>query len=193
MRYRVSIVSGAALLASCMPYVQPKRGEPHATAKVRIAYHSTYGSGMQHAVRVNGQRARVELPEGSLRTPYTTAIRLRPGTATWQFSTTFFHDDWRLRSRPVQPLPCASNAAAPRSQDPALRAACAYSPSPVSDMVHEQVIDAACDAKLEHVARRDAVYVVQYDFYANGQCTARCYQQRETGQGTFELARCTDS
>lgn len=196
---RLSALSLLLSLVGCLPYLQPGRGEPHALVKLRVAYHESYGRGLQHAVYLNGQTVSVPLPEGSVETPYTISLRVAPGRARWRFTAAFEHEEMRVSQRPppmAGPDACGLPMHGAQADDPQrgrLPMNCTPSMSPYpQEMTRVSVVDAGCTATSEHVARAGELYLLQYDFYGDDQCSLRCYEQHEAEGGAFELVPCSD-
>jgi hypothetical protein len=196
MRRSLSTLTAALALGACVPYYPPARGEPHALVKVRVAYHAQYQGDLQHAVYVNGQAVAVPLPPASVQTPYTTALRVRPGPVRWKFVSAFQHKSTRTvqLTQMGGPISCQLPAGSPGGDNPLhgpLPGACTpYLPYPAPPTT-EFVTDASCEAKAEHAVRPNEIYLVQYDFYGDGQCRARCYIQVEAADGQFRLTPCS--
>ena len=53
-----------------------------------------------------------------------------------------------------------------------------------------EVPDAQCQTSLAHVPRPGGAYLVQYEFFGHGQCTARCFRQLTFPDGRFQLIPC---
>lgn len=199
MYARLSVLSLLlSSLAGCLPYLQPRPDEPHALVKVRVAYHESYGSGLQHAVYLNALSVSVPLPKGSVETPYTTSLRVAPGRASWRFTAAFHHEERRMSQR-LTPLPGPVSCSRPPTSAGAdsplhgpLAASCTSQPAATqTEFTTHSVVDADCTATTEHEARAGEVYLLQYDFYGDEQCSLRCYEQREADGGEFELLPCS--
>lgn len=165
-----------AALTACRPvYREPSVNEPHAVVKVRIRHHATPGPRMQQIVRLDEESVPFETQ--------TFAVRVRPKPSTFELGTVFSHVTPQIRTRQVsESYACGS------SYGGGTRYCTRYRTETYTDYV--TVIDATCDRRLQLLPRVSETYLLQYDFYANDECSLKCFVQRPNDDGEFDMVRC---
>lgn len=189
----LSLVAFAVLGTGCVPrFEQPKLDEPHAVVKVRIAYHSNPKTTLRESVQLNEFAVEVAPKggRGSVETPLTAAIRVRPEPAHWQIGSTFSHDVSRTvrKSRQVgEQYSCGTQTIGTSTST---RYCTRYRTEWYNETVTDTIVDARCAASAKHNPIVGATYLLQYDFYEHDRCTVQCYEQKPTPDGGFALSRC---
>jgi hypothetical protein len=182
--HRLGVCWLAVLMASaCVPeYRQPDLREPHAVAKLRLAYHAWSGPMLEQTVMVDGSRVRnMPAPVQGGKGVATHAVLLRPGTVRWTIQTAFFHNDVSTHAETYtsdETRPCADTAcmqSAPQARN-------------VNKV--DRVDDATCEAGMKHTALAGEIYLVQFDFFADRRCSVQCFRQVSRPGGTIANAPC---
>lgn len=156
--------------------------EPHAVVKVRLAYHSAPGPQLAQTVMHNEARVE-EIPtpvvggDGVVNRP----VLVRPQPVTWTISSNFFHTVTTTSLQTVmvsRSYPCG-------------RSTCTTS-SPQTRTVTRTVMvsDGSCRTALAQYPQGQGVYLLQYDFFAHGHCTLRCFRQSPAPDGTAVNGPC---
>lgn len=177
------------IAAGCVHhYAEPRADEPHALMRVRAVHHHWAGPSLSERVQLNGYD--IEMPPAVRTAPRTRAIRVRPEPGAWSFETQFFHYRSRQELRPyTRQEPCGTTTTGfGRSRRTETRY-CTRTEQRW-ETVRDRIVDAACAAQVVHTPIAGGVYLVQYDFYAHGQCTAQCLRQLTQPDGTFRLIPC---
>jgi hypothetical protein len=154
-------------------YEMPSLSEPHATAKIRIAYHHSPGTNLEHLVLLNGHSLPVPLPpivpgEVSRGIP----IRLEP--AQYEVRAGFFHLVTVMQTH-TETYSCGPNATCTRM---------------VTTPVLTRVYDENCPRATSFAPQRDAVYLLQYDYFGSDRCTLACLREWPQPDGSFRNAPC---
>jgi hypothetical protein len=181
LRGRVPAMTRAALVvvallgvSACHPaYQPPSLAEPHATLKLRVVYHHTPGTQLNHLVLVNGHNAGVPEPvyvPGEI----ARAIPVRLEGTRIDVRSTYSHTITTMRMT-TQTYSCGVGRTCSRM---------------VTVPVTTRVTDAHCAQAAGLGPQRDAVYLLQYDYYGHGQCTLACMRQWPQPDGTFRNGPC---
>jgi hypothetical protein len=184
-----SLLAGAAfvaLAAGChLPYEPPSLSEPHATAKLRIVYHDTPRTELDQLLLLNGRRlavpAPVELPGQISR-----AVPMRLEDATVEVRTDFFHTITTYETR-TERYACGSTS---YSCGTSTCYNTTYCTRTVTTPVTTRISDAFCARAASLGAQKDAVYLLQFDFYADRRCTLACLREWPQPDGSFKNGPC---
>lgn len=180
--------------AGCYPrYRPPTANEPHALVKVRVNYHSQPGPQVDERVTIDGHTVPVPHLEAR-RAPRTTAVRVRPTFSRWSMGAEFFH----LITRQVQQnyteteqYACGTQRTGFGNNTSTQTRYCTRTHQRTRWVTQTQrVVDGSCRSGFALAAQVGATYLVQYDFYAHGQCAARCFEQRPAPDGQFTMQPC---
>jgi hypothetical protein len=155
------------------PYQPPSLAEPHATLKLRIAYHDTPGTHLNQVVLIDKHDAGVPAP---VRVPgeISRAIPVRLQATRVDVRSSFVHNITTLRSQ-QQTYTCGLNRTCSRT---------------VMVPVTVTVTDDHCARAFRLGPQQDGVYLLQYDFYGEGRCTLACMRQWPQPDGTFRNGPC---
>ena len=173
------------LLGGCVPeYRQPDLEQPHAVAKLRLAYHAWPGPMLEQTVMVDGSLVKVPLPVQGHAGAVTRTLRLRPGALWWSIRAAFFHNDVSTHAEthtPAENHPCDDIACT--------------EPAPQVHNVNtvDRVNDVVCEAGMKQQVVAGATYVVQFDFSAERRCTLQCFRQVSRPGGKVASAPCKGS
>ncbi len=164
--------------------------------KLRVNYHSQPGPQMTERITLDGHEIRVPYPEarGATRT---TAVRVRPKTGAWQLGSTFFHTITRRVPQTyteTERYPCGTQRSGFGNSTYTTTRYCTRTHLRTRYVTRtEQEVDGRCSVGFSLNPRVGAMYLLQYDFYAHGQCAARCFEQRPHPDGTFALTPCPNA
>ena len=170
-------------------YSEPAPNEPHALVRIRVVHHTVGGPQLEETVRLNGYA--IDMPPVPATAPATWAVRVRPEATTWRFGTTFFHIQHRqvLRTHTRQ-VPCGTTTGGYGRSTYTQTRYCSQTEQRW-ETVAERIVDAACDASSMHLPQVGGAYILQYDYYGHGQCTAQCLRQIPAPDGvSFRLMPC---
>ncbi|HEX2679294.1 MAG TPA: hypothetical protein VHM19_21735, partial [Polyangiales bacterium] len=167
------------MLGGCVArFEQPRLDEPHAVVKLRINYHSFPNTTLHESIQLN--RTEVDVTprggRGSLDTPLTTAVRVRPEPALWHAYSTFSHvvSHVEHRSRQItEQYPCGTQTIGSITST---RYCTRYRTEWYDVTVNDTIVDAACEATAQHLPKVGATYLLQYDFYEHRRCSLKCYE-----------------
>lgn len=161
-------------------YPQPSPDEPHADVQIRVVHHQEIAPRYDESVRIDGYP--VSFGEDGVGVRQTT-MRLQPGPVDWSFSTDFFHEvtTWQTQTYwQSQSYVCGSGRYGPQY--------CSRSvPMTRTVPVTVRVPDGGCTTGMRGAPLAGAVYLVQYEFVANGICQATC-QRLLAGPGGATVA-----
>jgi hypothetical protein len=176
-----AFLSVLTLVGCVRRYEEPPITEPHALVKFRVLHHEPLpNTSLSESVRLDGYDIR--LPDGAPTEPRLRAVRVRPHPASYRFTTEYFHTYSTTRTEYVtETYSCGGYGTNARTCTRTV-------PRTVTD--HHHVTDAACETGLSHAPLAGAVYVIQYDFYGAGACSASCYRQLDLPGGDFQLLPC---
>lgn len=162
----------------------PPAGAPYALAKVRIVHHAGVPGDLTDMIWLDD--ARVPLPEHGVGAPTSSARRIAPGPARWNVRAVFSHvEPWTRHDRSTMAVgPCGTDSLGRPIICNRLP------PSPMHPPNDPEVIDAVCEAHLQHLAEAGRIYLLRFDFYAGDYCTARCLLQTFDASGHFHLQAC---
>jgi hypothetical protein len=175
--------AGAALALTlaatgCHPrYEPPSLAEPHATIKARLVYHTASGRQIAQAVLINDHAADLPSPI-TIPGEVARAVLVRLESTRVSVDTTFYHVAYvtRLVS---QSYSCGSFNGVTRT--------CTRM---VPRLVATRVNDGSCEQVAGLGPRRDAVYLMQYDYFAPGRCTLACFREEPQPDGSFRNGPC---
>jgi hypothetical protein len=187
---RAPVVVALALLAmggaACRPrYEPPLLTEPHATAKLRIAYHHVPPTTLEQLVLINGHVADVP-PPVTVPGEVSRAIPLRLEGTGVDVRTSFYHMVTTYQTRTetyvcsTTTYPCG-NSTCTRSET------CTRT---VTVPVTVRVSDGQCAQAAGLGPQRDGVYLLQYDYYDAGRCSLACLREWPQPDGTFRNSPC---
>jgi hypothetical protein len=198
MRIGVLVIAVVACLGSAAMqprFEEPPASEPHALVKIRVAYHSYPRTLLNQTVSLNGLRVPLEPPGGTLDAPSSHAVRVPLEPLQWSFGSTFYHTVSQTTQQPytrTEQYYCGttySGYGTNRYSSPryCTRTQTAYRPVTTT----QTITDAACTTAVAQTPRQGAVYLVQYDYFENGQCTVRCAEQVPQADGSFRMEPCS--
>lgn len=182
--FGMAFLSG--VLSACMPaYKPPTANQPHAVVKLRRVYEDQAGTQLEELVVVNEHRALSEVSSALVSAPRTDAILVHPEAVSWEVSNTFFHTEQKyVREAYYVQEPYSSTESYSCGTSSSYRT-CSRSVTRYRSVTKYRnvwktvrVNDAACSARIAHMARQDAVYLLQYTYQQNRVCNLRCYEQR---------------
>ncbi len=182
-----------AALSACAPpiYQPPALSEPHATVTIRVVHHEVRGTLSRHETLVQGRRIPIGEREAIVQgAPLTRTVRVRPELAGWQFASAFWHSEQRLNTvYETERYPCGTQTT---GYGASARSSTRYCSRQVARQRWQtvQVSDGECERGFELAPRIDQRYVLQFDYYAPGQCRARCFVRLPQPGGGFQLAPC---
>lgn len=184
--WRVVVAFAASIVAGCHPpYQAPSLAEPHATVKVRVVYHDTPGTELEQAIHLNGHTLSVP-PPVTLPGEISRAIPVRLESASIDVNTSFSHTITRMESRTeqyqcgVSTYKCGTSTCTRTN----------YCTHTVMKPVTVRATDAACERAVGLAPRQDAVYLLQYDYFASGRCTLACLHEWPQPDGSFRNTPC---
>lgn len=187
--HRVLPVALMALAGCVSAYTPPRPDEPHAVAKIRVAYHASAGTGLHQVVTVDGHPVEVAEPVPGTDGTATSATLVRPVDTTWEISSEFFHLEMRQVMETYYTTEYYSCMQGFGQH--------AHMGSCSRQVSHQRwvsrsvpVTDMACTTGVRQIPRVGAVYLLQYDFYGQDRCTLACLEQIPTGPQTFRMAPC---
>jgi hypothetical protein len=166
-----------ALLAApaCHPaYEMPSLGQPQATAKVRVIYHRTPGTQLEHLVLVNNHALPVPLPP-FLPGEISRAIPIRLEPALYEVRAAYFHMVTIMQTH-AQSYSCGANGATCTRM--------------VTTPVTTRYNDEACSQAAAFSPQRDGVYLLQYDYFGQDRCTLACLREWPQPDGSFRNTPC---
>lgn len=170
-----AIVLLSLLAAGChTAYQPPNLDEPHALLKVRMVHHSQPGPSQHVFAIVDDAHVEGLLPGPSL----TFHTRLRPRPALLRLGSQFFHTYQRPETRTYQEGYSCGNGKT------------CYRTVTRTEWVTVTVVDAACQRDVPLTPRVGVEYLIQYDFYSHGECSAKCMVQTPNSEGSFDLSPC---
>ncbi len=178
------------ILVGCVPrYAPPSLDEPHATLKVRLVYHSAPGPQLSERIRL-GEHGIVIPPTIARRPPGTTGTfhtRIRPEPARFRTAASFFHmTTQRVQRMRTERYACGTSTTGyGNTRTTSTR----YCSRQVTDWVTQtvQVSDGHCETGTALQPQAGATYILQYDFFAAGQCTLRVLQEHTDPSGAVQL------
>ncbi|MEM6958830.1 MAG: hypothetical protein AAF645_24325, partial [Myxococcota bacterium] len=153
-------------------YQQPALDAPHASVRVRLAYHSPPTTALGEQLVVGGQR----LPLTPVRLrgesrDATMHFRIRPGVAAgWQMSSVFSHIESRMQMETYQEqYSCGSESY--RVGDTTQTRTRYCSRTRTRQVIRNvEVVDASCEGNAALLPQVAANYIAQYDFYGHERC-----------------------
>lgn len=161
-------------------YPQPAIDEPHADVQIRVVHHAEIAPQYDEDVRIASYAVHFTETTAGVRQ---TTLRVRPEPTEWTFQTDFYHPvtTWQTQTYwQSQSYLCGSSRYGPQY--------CSRSvPMTRTVPVTVRVPDGGCAASLPQTPLAGAVYLVQYEFIANGVCRATC-QRLLAGPGGSLLA-----
>ncbi|MEQ8455991.1 MAG: hypothetical protein RLO52_35575 [Sandaracinaceae bacterium] len=170
---------GGTVASGCVRhYQEPAVSEPHAVVRIRTIRHRWAGPMLDETVRLNAYAITMP-PAGP--GPTTHALRVRPEPAMWRFGTDFYHLEQRSRLETYQESYSCGTSSYPQTCTRTQTRTAYYT---------AHVTDAACQGVVQHEPLAGAAYLLQYEFYDHGHCTASCFRQLSSPSGEFQLIPC---
>jgi hypothetical protein len=177
--------------AGCVPtYRMPSLAQPHASLSVRFVFHSHPGPVRGETVLINGER--VERHATPLANDQATVreIPVLPAPTRLSVMASFSHQDTTMlptNTSTIQMVPCGTTQVG----DATMPMFCPqFVPDTTLMPVTTSTVDAACSQELPLQPQIGAVYLLQYDFAADGSCTLSCARQWPQPDGSFRSAPC---
>lgn len=182
----LAVLGALALLGGCVRgYSPPDIREPHADVEVRLVHHASPAPYFEEQMLIDGEA--VSFAESDGATSRTT-VRVRPQPTAYDFTTNFYHMETRM---------------VPQTYYETERYACGWDPRrggtqwctrsvPRTRMVAvtTRIDDASCATRLDHRPLAGGVYLVQYEFMANGVCRASCQRLLSGPDGALLATEC---
>lgn len=148
-------------------YPQPAIDEAHADVQIRVVHHAEIAPEYDEDVRIASYP--VSFTEVTTGVRQAT-LRVRPEPTEWSFQTNFFHSvtTWQQQTYwQSQSYICGTSRYGPQY--------CSRSiPMTRTVPVTVHVPDGGCSTAMPQTPLAGAVYLVQYEFIANGVCQATC-------------------
>ncbi len=182
---RSLLPAAAALFAlGCVRgYPQPSIDEPHADIQIRVVHHAEISPEYDEQVRIQSYGVSFTESHAGVRQ---TTLRVRPEATAWTFQTDFFHSvtTWQTQTYwQSQSYLCGSTRYGPQY--------CSRSvPMTRTVPVTVHVPDGGCSTDMEQIPLAGAVYLVQYEFIANGVCQASCQRLIAGPNGALLATAC---
>lgn len=172
-------------------YEPPPPSEPHAVVTVRVLHHAVRGTSSSHDTLIDGDRISLGPREAIVQgAPITSTVRVRPELARWRFASSFWHTEQRMETvYETERYPCGSQTTGYGSST---RTSTRYCSRQVTRHRWRtvRVSDGDCSRDMALAPRIDQRYVLQFDYYANDQCRARCFVRIPGPGGRFQLLPC---
>jgi len=111
----------------------------------------------------------------------TRAVLVRPGNVEWFVRSAFYHTYATYRtetSTTTESYPCDTGTCSRDSVETRT----------VSE--DNRANDGTCSTGLALLARQDAGYILQYDFFGEGHCSLHCYREVAQPNGKLTTAPC---
>jgi hypothetical protein len=184
MNFARFLLPAFALVGCVRGYNPPDIHDPHADVEIRIVHHSSPAPLFEEQTLIDGEA--VSFAEEGGGTARTT-VRVRPQPTAYDFVTNFYHYETRV---------------VPQTYYETERYACGYHPRsgtqwctrsvPRTRMVNvtTRVDDASCTTRMDQTPLAGAVYLVQYEFMANGVCRATCQRLLSGADGSLLATAC---
>jgi hypothetical protein len=168
----------ALAVAGCHPrYEPPSLAEPHATIKTRVVYHTASGPQLAQAVLINDHAADVPNPV-TIPGEISRAVLVRLESTRFAVDTTFYHIAY-ITQMVSESYACGT-----------INGVTQMCTRMVPRQVATRVNDGTCQQAAGLGPRRDAVYLMQYDYFAPGRCTLACFREDPQPDGTFRNGPC---
>lgn len=172
-------------------YEPPPLSEPHATVTVRVVHHEVRGQRSGHETTIDGHRISLGPRQAIVQgVPMTSTVRVRPEMAAWRFSSEFWHSEQRLETvYESERYPCGTQTSTYGNNTTSQTRYCTRQ-VPRQRLRTVRVSDGRCQRGFNLAPRIDTRYVLQFDYYANDQCRARCFVRLPGPGGQFQLRPC---
>lgn len=184
-------------VAMAPDYVQPEANQPHAIVKVRTVYHSSPETSLEEGVLINGRRVHVgSVGQAGARI---VAIRAKPEVTRWELSSRFFHVERRSvtehysEQEPYTTTEYYHCSTGSGSSSSCTRSVTKYRTVSKTRTVmrNEEVADGSCGVELQQQPSAGSTYLLQYEYYESGRCTASCFEQVSSTQNEgFDMVPC---
>jgi hypothetical protein len=161
--------------------------QPHAVVKIRVNHHATPGPSRAASLRLNQEL--LPLPEqADLKEAATNFARIRPERAVFQLSTEFYHTTSRTETYySTESYACGTTSGPYSSTRYCSRSVTKYR------TVTDRVSDAHCKRTVAFTPQIGTLYLMQYDFYGQDECSLKCFIQTPEEGGEFSLSPCPPS
>jgi hypothetical protein len=164
-------------------YPQPALDEPHADIQIRVVHHAEITPEYDEAARIGEYGVSFTETAAGVRQ---TTLRVRPEPTVWSFQTDFYHSvtTWQTQTYwQSQSYLCGSTRYGPQY--------CSRSvPMTRTVPVTVHVPDGGCSTAMPQTPLAGAVYLVQYEFIANGVCQATCQRLLANPAGGLGAVEC---
>jgi len=164
-------------------YPQPSLDEPHADIQIRVVHHTEITPEYDEQVRIGEYGVSFTETMAGVRQ---TTMRVRPEPLEWTFQTDFYHSvtTWQTQTYwQSQSYLCGSSRYGPQY--------CSRSvPMTRTVPVTVHVPDGGCGTRMVQTPLAGAVYLVQYEFIANGACQATCQRLVSGPNGALMAMEC---
>jgi hypothetical protein len=163
----------------------PSLAEPHATLKVRVVYHDTPGTQLEQQVLINDHTLPVPEPL-TMPGEIARAIPIRLERARLDVRTAFYHQVTVMETR-TENYQCGSTSYSCGTSTCYRPNTCTRT---VTVPVTKLIYDATCGQAAGLGPQKDAVYLLQYDYFAHDRCTLACLREWPQPDGSFRNTPC---
>lgn len=190
------------IAAGCRPaaYVQPEEAAPHAILKVRHVVHQKGGREYGSTIRIGEYSVDERTLDPGQEESATVHLRVRPEVASFAIRGASFHRELRTvqRTRSVrEPYTCYQQKCsyAPKGTKCEQVTATCYRSREEHYSATElvTVTDDACGRETSFRPAVGGVYLLQFDYLGQNECTLGCLRQEPRRDGEFDMVPCTDA
>lgn len=199
----LSVLIGILLIeAGCMPprYVEPGPNEPHAILKVRQVVHQIRGERYASDVMLGKYLIASHGLDANFGEASTFHVRIRPKNSKLSVSGESYHYETRTvtKSRNVQEsYSCSQYSCSGYGSSRhcgTTYSTCYRSKTEYYTTTEEvKVVDDSCSGDVSLLPRKDGVYLLQFNYLGENECTLKCFEQTPSPSGEngeFDLAPC---
>lgn len=184
-----------SLVPGCVRRFEEARpDEPHAIVKIHIVHHTLSGPQLSQRAQWNGHDVAVPWGAAGVSREGLRAVRVRPEPARWSIDTEYFHLVTRMAMQTVyrpESYSCGTTTIGSGQYARSMPRTCTRQvPEQRLVTVVDHITDGACSQALAHTPIAGAVYLLQYDYYGPGHCSAQCLRQLRAPDGSFRLVPC---
>jgi hypothetical protein len=199
----IALIAMVSSLTACVKhYKPPAANEPHALVKLRRVYHSAPGPERATYANINDEQVYSRDESAAFDAPQTEALRIYPGPARWELSVEFHHEETRMvQEHYYEQIPysemesyteyesydCGTGGQYRSCQRGTQRSRMVtkYRNEPRQRWVNktEHITDDRCDARYQGVFADGEVYLLQYTYVGEGQCSMQCLKQQPDATG----------
>ncbi len=180
----VILAAVAVATGGCIrEYQPPALYEAHASVQLRSVLHTQLGPLVNEEALIDGSAVTYAETADAVRT---TSVRVRPQPTHYQFHAEFSHSETRWETQTsyvTQTYVCGSRQFGVQyctSERPEIRTVPVLVP----------VSDGGCDAHFEQTPLPGAVYLVQYELFADAMCQVTCQRLVRGADGALLATEC---